>query len=331
MQKEMQYADLYWDRDPEEHEKFVAQLAPIVLFTYNRLEHTKKTVEALQQNVYAAHSELFIYSDAPKNEKAIESVKSVREYIHSLDGFKKITIIERDKNWGLARNIIDGVTEIVNKYGKTIVLEDDIVTSKYFLKYMNDALKIYKDESKVIMVNGYTFPVDINGLPETFFLKFAGCWGWATWKNKWKYFLREPEKIRDSFTEKDIWQFNFEGSEKGFFSQILANYTGELYTWAVFWYVAVYKYGLSLSPGQSLSMNCGMDGTGEHCGKTTRYNVELNKFPVEKFSLKIEEDYEIRKRFIGFFNKVNYVHPIRRVLHWCKLKLKKVIGVLVSN
>jgi len=102
-------------------------LSPIVLFVYNRPDHTRQTVEALQKNELAEQSELFVYSDAPKNEEAKEKVKEVREYIRTIDGFKKVTIIEREKNWGLADSIIDGVTKIVNEYGKIIVLEDDLV------------------------------------------------------------------------------------------------------------------------------------------------------------------------------------------------------------
>ena len=115
-------------------------LAPIVLFVYNRPDHTRQTVEALQKNELAVDSELFIYSDAAKNENAEQKVNEVREYIKSIDGFKKITIIEREKNWGLANSIIDGVTNIVNEYEKIIVLEDDLVTSPYFLRFMNSSL-----------------------------------------------------------------------------------------------------------------------------------------------------------------------------------------------
>ncbi|MEN6292732.1 MAG: hypothetical protein ABFD07_12055, partial [Methanobacterium sp.] len=112
-------------------------LAPIVLFVYNRLWHTRQTVEALQKNELVADSELFIFSDAPKNESAIDNVTDVREYCNTITGFKKITIIERDNNWGLANSIIDGVTKIVNEDGRVIVLEDDLVTSPFFLMYMN--------------------------------------------------------------------------------------------------------------------------------------------------------------------------------------------------
>ncbi|MDD4082332.1 MAG: glycosyltransferase [Sphaerochaetaceae bacterium] len=154
--------------------------APIVLFVYSRLDHTKRTVEALKNNLLADESNLIIFSDAPKNEKSKKAVEEVRKYIHSIKGFKSVKIIERKNNVGLANSIIDGVTKVVNKYGKIIVLEDDLVTSKYFLNFMNDSLELYKNESKVISISGYTYPV--GGLAETFFIKGTDCWGWATWK-----------------------------------------------------------------------------------------------------------------------------------------------------
>ena len=125
-------------------------LAPIVLFVYNRPWHTQQTIEALQKNQLASESELFIYRDAAKAKQDQDKVQEVRDYVHLVDGFKKITIVERDKNWGLAKSIIDGVTAIVNQYGKIIVLEDDIVTSPHFLRYMNDALDFYQNEEAVV-------------------------------------------------------------------------------------------------------------------------------------------------------------------------------------
>jgi len=124
-------------------------LAPIVLFVYDRPDHVKQTVEALKKNELALNSELFIYSDAAKNKNGEDKVIKVRQYIKNLDGFKKVTIFERNKNLGLASSIINGVTKIVNDYGKVIVLEDDLVTSPFFLKYMNEALELYKEERRV--------------------------------------------------------------------------------------------------------------------------------------------------------------------------------------
>lgn len=304
--QEEQYADLYWDREPAEKEKFIAQLAPIVLFTYNRLKHTKQTLEALQENVYAPDSELFIYSDAPKTDKAVAEVQDVRDYLHSIKGFKKITIIERSENWGLARNIIDGVTSIVNKYGKIIVLEDDIVTSKYFLKYMNDALKIYENESRVMEVNSYAVPMKTEGLPETYFLEFADCWGWATWDRAWKFFHRNPEKIRDSFSREEIKKFNLDGAYKGFWQQVLANCDGSLYTWAIFWHAAVFKTnGVSLMVRDSLVSNEGLDGSGEHCGKDDSLASLVSNKAIERYPLDISENKLARKRLKAFYGKLN--------------------------
>ena len=170
-------------------------LTPIVLFVYDRPDHVRQTVEALKKNVLALDSELFIYSDAAKNKNGEDKVNKVRQYIKNIDGFKKVTIFERKKNLGLAGSIIDGVTKIVNDYGKVIVLEDDLVTSPFFLKYMNQALELYKYEVRVASIHGYIYPIE--NLPETFFIKGADCWGWATWRNKWSIFESNGQKLLD--------------------------------------------------------------------------------------------------------------------------------------
>ena len=120
------------------------KLAPIVLFVYNRLNHTRQTLEALQKNDLASKSELIIYSDSAKNKNDLDKVAKVREYIKNIDGFKKIIIRKAKKNIGLANSIINGVTKVVNEYGKIIVLEDDLMTSRFFLRFMNEALVAYK-------------------------------------------------------------------------------------------------------------------------------------------------------------------------------------------
>ncbi len=302
--QEEKYADLIWAHDEQQHKKFMENLAPIVLFTYNRLAHTKKTIEALQQNVYAEDSELYIYSDGPKNAAVKESVEAVRLFLHQVDGFKQVHIIEREKNWGLAENIIDGVTSIVNKYGKIIVLEDDIVTSRYFLKYMNDALEVYKDDARVMEINGYA-PLGMDkNLPQVFFIEGADCWGWATWSRAWKYFRREPEKIRDEFTREDIFHFDMEGAHTGYWDQIIANCNGSLYTWAIFWHVAIFKAnGLSLMPRDSLVSNEGFDGTGEHCNESNMYISNVVDAPVKNFPLILEENKIARENLRQFFLK----------------------------
>ncbi|HOV15545.1 MAG TPA: glycosyltransferase [Spirochaetota bacterium] len=184
-------------------------LAPIALFTYNRLDHTRLTIEYLLKNEYASDSDLIIYSDGPKNEQAVEKVNVVRNYLKTITGFKSITIVERDANFGLAKSIITGVTEIVNRFGKIIVMEDDLVTSPYFLKYMNESLDYYEKEDKVISIHGYVYPVRAK-LPETFFLVEADCWGWATWKRGWGLFESNGRKLLNTLKEKKLFKkFNY--------------------------------------------------------------------------------------------------------------------------
>lgn len=262
------------------------KLAPVVLFTYNRLNHTKQTVEALKRNILADNTELYIYSDASKSRNTIDSVTAVREYLHGISGFKHVEIIERGENWGLARNIIDGVTNIVNEYGKIIVLEDDIVTSRYFLKYMNDALNLYKNEPSVMAISSNFLGKDKKGLPETFFLEWFNCWGWATWENAWRKFERNPEKLSKFYNLKNDKHFNMNGTEN-MWSQIEKNISGELYTWAIFFYTTIYiNKGLVLFCNEDLSINIGMDASGEHCGIDVLglYSSVLKNTPVNYFS-----------------------------------------------
>jgi|SRR3989338_438598 len=241
-------------------------LAPIVLFTYNRPDHTQKTIEALLANTLSSESELFIYSDAAKNVRAEASVQAVRSYLKTISGFKKIEIIEREKNWGLADSILDGVTTIVNKYGRIIVLEDDIVTSPHFLQFMNDALELYKDEEKVMHVSGYFFPVDPTGLPNTFFYNQTSCWGWGTWARAWQkmntdvdYLLKQLEKIN-----------NKNHYFKSCLSQLRANKRGDIKTWAARWQANVLiNGGFCLHPSISYVENIGHDGSGMNSTNNT--------------------------------------------------------------
>ena len=195
-------------------------LAPIVLFVYNRPWHTQQTVEALKKNELAEQSELFIYCDEAKDESRRNSVDEVRRYIEKIDGFKKLTVTKRNKNWGLADSIIDGVTTIVNKYGKIIVLEDDLVTSPYFLRYMNDALEFYKDKNKVMHISGYVFPIENNDLEDTYFIKPASCWGWSTWDRAWGKFKKDSEYFIKIFDNKMIKDFNLNNSYNFFYPQV---------------------------------------------------------------------------------------------------------------
>ena len=294
--------------------------APIVLFVYNRPWHTQQTVEALQKNKLASESELFIYSDDAKNDDARVSVDEVRKYIDNITGFKKITVIKRDKNWGLVDSIIDGVTKIVNEYGKIIVLEDDLVTSPYFLKFMNEALEFYKDEKKVWHISGWNYPIETAGLNDVFLWRLMNCWGWATWANRWEYYEKDVYKTMQEFSKDDIKRFNLDGVED-FFGQVTANYEKKINTWAIFWYATIFKKnGLCLNPAQTFVENIGLDASGANCGKTDIFTSRLSSLNNIQFLSSIIEN-KISITNLKKFYKQNKKTIFKRIIN----KFKKIM------
>lgn len=266
------------------------KFAPVTLFVYKRLWHTQQTVEALQRNEFANSSELFVFSDGPKSETDRDNVQSVRDYLRTITGFRKVTVVERDINLGLAQSIITGVTEIVNKYGRIIVLEDDMVTSPHFLRFMNEALELYKDEERVISIHGYMYPVKTK-LPETFFLKVTDCWGWATWERGWDLFEPDGQKLMEELNARKLtYRFDLDGSYH--YTRMLQDQiNGKNNSWAIRWQASAFlKDKLTLYPGRSLIFNTGIDASGSHCGATNVFDTEVTLYPVKVERLPIEED-----------------------------------------
>ncbi len=278
-------------------------LAPIVLFVSNRPWHTQQTVEALKNNELAEKSELFIYADGAKNEQVSDSVSQVRRYIATIDGFKKITIIERDKNWGLADSIIDGVTAIINQYGRVIVLEDDLVTSRFFLRYMNEALNLYENDNQVASIHGYIYP--ISNLPETFFIKGADCWGWATWKNVWCYFESDGALLLDKLKKKNMLA-EFDYDKTAHYSKMLKDQIkGKNNSWAIRWYASTFlRDMLTLYSGESYVYNIGNDSSGTHCGETQVYNTGLVKHYQTLQRIKVFENLDAKEQIKCFFKSL---------------------------
>ena len=289
-------------------------LAPIALFVYNRLDHTEQTVSALKRNLLAEDSDLFVFSDASKNSNSDEKVKSVRAFIRSIAGFKSLTIIERPHNLGLANSIIDGITNLCSEYGQVIALEDDLVTSPFFLKYMNDALNFYRSEERVICIHGYIYPVKVK-LPETFFLRGADCWGWATWKRGWDIFEPNGEKLLEQLQQRKLEkQFNYDGAYdyvRMLKDQILKKND----SWAIRWHASAFLNDrLTLYPGKSLVNNIGNDSSGTHSGSTNEYEVILNNNPVEIKQIAAIETAVARNVIIDFFfeNKPSIIARLKR-------------------
>lgn len=291
-------------------------LAPILLFVYNRPLHVRNSVQSLLSNDLAKDSELYIFSDAAKDEAAKPLVDEVRAFIHSISGFKKIHFVEREENWGLARNIIDGVTRLVNEYGRVIVLEDDLITAPYFLRFMNDALETYKDEEKVGHIQACDFTKDPS-LPDTFLIKFTGSWGWATWKRAWKHFNPNGQELLDEMLRRKLnRQFDFNG-KYGFTRMLRRQIEGKNNSWAIRWNASLFLADiLSLNVGKSLIQNEGFDGSGTNCGSGNLYdsNLWMKPLPVVKIS-PIVENMEARNAFMRYYARTNsfFAKAIRRI------------------
>ena len=290
--------------------------SPILLYVYNRPQHLRRCVKSLLANNLAKESEVFIFSDASKNEGDAETVSQVRQYIKTISGFKEIHIIEREKNWGLARSIIDGVTTVISEYGRVIVVEDDLVVSPYFLQFMNDALETYKDEERVGHIQACDFTQD-SSLPDTFLIKWTGSWGWATWERAWKHFNPNGQQLLNELERrKKTREFDFNG-KYGYTRMLRRQIEGKNNSWAIRWNASLFLNDiLSLNVGKSLVSNEGFDGSGTNCGGGGLYasNLYMNRLSVERIS-PIEENKEARKAFERYYGRTNsfWAKAVRRI------------------
>lgn len=275
--------------------------APIALFTYNRADHTQRAVESLLKNAEAKFSDLFIFSDGPKTPEKKAGVEENRKYIHTISGFKSISIVEREKNWGLANSLIAGITEVINKYGKVIVVEDDLILSPYFLQFMNEGLEKYKDDDRVGTITGFVPPIK-DKLPETFFLKYFQCWGWATWKRAWDLLETDARPLLKGLRFKKT-KFDV-GGGVGNYGNLYCQKVGLVDSWYLRYYASLFlKDKLSLYPGRSMVTNDGLDGTGTHCGVdlVKAFLSDNSHAPIILRNIDVKEDVQSYKVFKSYF------------------------------
>ena len=287
-------------------------LAPIIVFSYNRPDHLHRTLEALSRNELAERSDLFIFCDGPKkdaSEKQLELISENRKIAHRISGFKSIRILEREGNFGLARSIIEGVTTVINQYGKTIVLEDDLLTSPFFLKYMNSALDFYENYAGVMSVSANRPPMDKMEIPSDYEYDVFACLrsystGWATWKDRWdrvdwslhylEDFLKHPEQIK---------AFNRCGDDMT--DMLIDQRDGRIDSWAVRFGFAHFKeHCVAILPCIPYVDNIGFDGTGRHSGVnlTGEYRNNLSLSVSDpKFVDLIYEDSRIINAFYNCY------------------------------
>lgn len=298
-------------------------LAPIILFVYNRPEHTIKTLEALKTNRLAKYSELYIFSDAAKSNNHEMKVEKVREIISQINGFKKVIIFEAEKNKGLAMSVQEGVSKIIKKYGKVIVLEDDIVTSSVFLEYMNNCLNIFDRHLKIWSISGYAPPIVIkkDRYINDIYLAPRGCsWGWATWENRWNSVDWEVSDYNIfKFNVSSRLKFNKGGNDLSF--MLGDQMAGRIDSWAIRWVYSQFKHSkYTVYPVKSLVSNNGMDFTGTHSSKSNKYQVALsNSIPF--LTVDVDINQYILTKFKSFYdlNIVGFIGVLSRRIGLYKL------------
>lgn len=243
----------------------VSDLAPIVLFVYNRPDHTRRTLAALAANPLAAESDLIIYADGPKKPEHQGSVQAVRDLLRTASGFNSIEIVEREANLGLANSIISGVSEVCAAGGRVIVVEDDLIVAPEFLAFLNTGLDRYQNNGSVFQISGYGYPTHDRAIQQSFFLPMVSCWGWATWSRAWAKFdskmsalgeLDSNPVARRRFNVDDAYDY---------YGMACLQRQGKIDSWGVRWQLSLFAHGgLVLYPRDTLVYNSGVDASGTH-------------------------------------------------------------------
>lgn len=291
--------------------------APIALFTFKRPEHTRRTLESLAQNAEFAESSLFIYCDGARNDAESAQVEETRKLVRNWLHPNK-TIVERERNWGLANSVIEGVTQLCNQFGRVIVVEDDLVVSPVFLNYLNAALERYAAEPKVMQVSAHMFPVEIQSQTDAVMLPFTTSWGWATWDRAWKHFDPSMSGFGNLKADSALARrFDLDGGYPAF-HMLNRQKEGKVDSWAIRWYLSVFLAdGLVLFPKQTLVMNEGFDGSGSNCKNPQLRSEVLRIKPIVKLpSVQLHE--------IAFTSVKKHLRKQRLILN----KIIKYLGAL---
>ena len=279
-------------------------LSPIIIFAFNRLESLKACITSLLVNVEAKDSDLFVYVDGPRPNKSgeFEKVKEVQEYVKKIEGFKTLNCHFATTNKGLAASVISGVTEVINQYGKAIVVEDDLVVGKNFLSFMNQGLEKYENNKKVFSVCGYSNAVKVpkNYTYDSYFCTRSSSWGWATWKDRWNsvdWKLDDWNKVK-----KYASQFNQWGGSDCF--KMLNDWkNGRNQSWAIrFCYSQFIQDKLSVFPTISKVKNDGFDGKGTNCKGYSRFKSLFDNTGNKQFAWtdSIEINHYIYKQILHY-------------------------------
>ncbi len=285
--------------------------APVVLFVYNRPAHTEKAINSLQKNALAKDTVLYVFADGPKEQATAQDKKHIREtraLFKGLPGFKKVILVEKEKNQGLAASVVAGVTEVVNKHGKVIVLEDDLLVSPYFLDFMNEGLTMYASSPHVYSINGFMYPLG-HATKDVVLLPYTSTWGWATWKEKWSAFSLQMEG-KEFLTANPFLAARFNLGDYSYTDML--NFGNN--SWGIKWYYSVFlRGGLNVYPTQSLVSNIGFDGSGTNGGVSREGEISVLKNAKIEMEMRQTIDLAFFDKFASHFKKENLSLPKRSV------------------
>lgn len=302
-----------------------SQLAPIVIFAFNRPNHLAELLKSLSRNKEFAQSELFIYVDGPRDNSDIKLVEETREVAKCFSGVKAKNLIIRERNLGLGNSLKTGVTEVFKNSNKIIVLEDDLVVTNSFLKYMNLGLAKYETEPKVASIHGYCFGFD-QPIKDPFFLRGADCLGWATWKDRWESINWDPQKLLNRIKNLgQIQDFNLDGSHS-YYSALKGETKRGFHSWAIYWHATMFSQGrLTLFPGKSLVEYAGADGSGTHVVENSEFwKTEISTETSWVFPEVIAESQAGREQLIAYYNRIfPKLSLLGRIIRRIKFELKR--------
>lgn len=277
--------------------------ARIAVFAFNRPQHLARTLEALAACPEAQHSSITIFCDGPRRDGDAAAVAAVRATARAARGFGSLTVEASDGNLGLAGSIIRGVGAQLARSDRVIVVEDDLVVSPHFLRFMNQGLDLYADEPRVASIHGYTYPIG-ETLPETFFQRGADCWGWATWGRAWRHFEPDGARLLARLQQRRLTrQFDLDGSYP--YTRMLEDQiAGRNDSWAIRWHAACFLDELlTLYPGRTLVENIGNDSSGTHCQTTDAYAGVPSGEAIDLRPIPVEESRAAREAFKRFHRR----------------------------
>lgn len=293
--------------------------APVIVFTYKRLDKTIECLNALCKNRDSEKTDLIIFSDGPKTSLDIESVENVRAYLRKFCGenksFKNTQLIISEKNKGLATSIIEGVTKVINEYGTAIVVEDDLVTAEDFLEYMNGALQYYEDDERIGSISAFTVPMNClkHYNKDVYITRKGDCWGWATWKKYWNEVDWNVSSFEEYYSNPNM-RKEFDSIGAGLDSMLCSYMKGTLDVWAVRWCYHLYrKKLLTVYPTVSRTKNIGVDGTGEHCDPMERMQTSLNQSMTQCRFEKLDLNRYLEKKAVEY--EIGYENVVVRIVN----------------